>query len=166
MKKPGKMTGEVLKHVAAKPDTVGYPFSPAVMPDRFRGKILFDWKKCIGCHLCEKDCPTDAIKITKVAEKRFEAMFYLDRCIYCAQCVDTCPKDALSVSPAFELAQVDRKKLEEFFHAPLPTPEEIAREAEEKRKAAEARAEAAAKAAAAKAAAEKAAGGEGEKGNS
>ena len=152
MKKPGKMTREVLKHVAATPATVLYPFVPAVMPDRFRGKIVFFWEKCIGCHLCEKDCPSDAIKITKVAEKRFEATFYLDRCIYCAQCVDTCPKKALEASPAFELAQVARAKLEEITHAPLPTPEELAREAEAKAKAAEAKAAAAAKASQQKAA--------------
>ena len=146
MKRPGKMVREVLMHVAATPATVHYPSVPAVSPDRFRGKILFSWEKCIGCHLCEKDCPSYAIKITKVAEKRFEATFYLDRCIYCAQCVDTCPKKALEASPVFELAEVKRASLEEVFHAPLPTPEEIAREAEAKKKAAEAKAATAAKA--------------------
>ena len=150
MKKPGKMLREVLMHVLAPPATVKYPLAPAALPKRFRGRILFSWEKCIGCHLCEKDCPSDAIKITKVAEKRFEATFYLDRCMYCAQCVDTCPKNALEASPEFELAQARRESLEDTFHAPLPTPEELAREAEAKKKAAEAKAAQAAKASAEK----------------
>ena len=68
--------------------------------------------------MCMKDCPSGAIQINKVGEKRFEAVISLDKCIYCAQCVDTCPKDALAITPEFELAQLDRKNLKVVFPPP------------------------------------------------
>lgn len=118
MKKSGKMTREVLRHLGIKPATVLYPFVAAKMPENFRGRIVFDWSKCIGCKMCERDCPSAAIKITKVGDKQFSATFYLDKCIYCAQCVDSCPKSALSTSKKFELAQLDKKNCLEVFDVP------------------------------------------------
>ncbi len=110
MIRPGKMFREVFKHLFKKPATIKYPAESANMPDRFRGKLKFYAEKCIGCKLCMKDCPADAIHIEKIGDT-FEATVDLDKCIYCAQCVDTCPKKALEATTKFELAQIDRKKL-------------------------------------------------------
>lgn len=117
MKKPGAMTREILRHGFKKPATNLYPFAPSITPKGFRGKMMFDPEKCIGCKLCMKDCPADAIEIIKVGEKKFEAKFDLTKCIFCGQCVDSCNKDALSISTTFELAQLDPKKLTVTFHA-------------------------------------------------
>jgi len=122
MKLPGKMTGELLRHVLKTPSTVHYPFVKVDMPDQFRGKILFIAEKCVGCKLCQKDCPANCIVINKVGDKRFEAVFELDRCIYCSQCVDSCNKDALETSPEYELASLDRASLHVVFHAPEAPP--------------------------------------------
>jgi len=119
---PGKMAREVLNALFIKPATVRYPFVKVPMPDRFRGKIAFDSTKCIGCKLCMRDCPANAITITKVGDKQFQAEFCLDRCIYCAQCVDTCPKKALTATAEYELAQFQRNKLKVTFHAEPPPP--------------------------------------------
>ncbi len=122
MKLPGQMTGEVLRHLLRKPATVRYPAVPAVMPPGFRGKIVFHPEQCTGCKLCQKDCPANAIFITKVGEKRFEAEFHLDRCIYCGQCADSCNRDCLEVSQEFELAALSRTTLRAIYHAPPVTP--------------------------------------------
>lgn len=120
--RPGKMVEFVLQSLFKRPATVNYPFTSMPMPDKFRAKLKFDASKCIGCLLCVKDCPADAIKIKKVGEKRFECDLDLGKCIFCAQCVDSCPKRALEATAEFELAQVDRNKLKVVFDAPPESP--------------------------------------------
>jgi len=115
--KPGKMLKQVLESMVKKPATLNYPADKSGMPKGFRGKIIFDPSKCIGCKMCMRDCPANVITINKVGDKRFEAVFDLGRCIYCGQCVDSCLKKALTASAEFELAQVDKKKLKVVFHA-------------------------------------------------
>ncbi len=122
MKKPGKMIPEALKSVFKKPATVRYPAVKVTMPDRFRGKLSFDPSKCICCKLCMRDCPADAIKITKIGADQVECEIDLSRCIYCAQCVDTCPKGALKATPEFELAGLDRAKLKAVFRGQCAKP--------------------------------------------
>ena len=113
MKFPGRMLSFVLKMLVSKPATVNYPVEKAEMPENFRGKLVFAKDKCIGCKLCMKDCPSNAIYIEKTEgeEKKFKASVCLDKCIYCGQCVDSCPKDALKCTKEFELAHFDRDKL-------------------------------------------------------
>lgn len=120
LKRPGKMTCEVLKASIKKPATVRYPYVKIEMPPKFRGKLKFYSDRCIGCKACMRDCPSNAIKITKVGDKRFEAEIILDKCLYCAQCVDSCIKKALESTPEFELAKTDRRELKVIFHAPPP----------------------------------------------
>jgi len=109
--RPGKMIREVLRSIFKKPATNLYPAQKLVMPEKFRGKLKFDPAKCIGCKMCMRDCPTGAITINKVGEKKFEAVIDLGKCIYCAQCVDSCLKKALEATREVELAQQDIKKL-------------------------------------------------------
>lgn len=111
MKKPGSMFPFVMGMLTKKPATNMYPFIKTEMPDRFRGKLKFEQIKCIGCKMCEKDCPSNAIKIEKVGEKVFDAYVYLDRCIYCGQCVDSCPRKALENTKDYELANFDHEHL-------------------------------------------------------
>lgn len=67
-----------------------------------------------------KDCPADAIIITKVGEKQFDCTIDLGKCIYCAQCVDSCMKKALEATKDFELAALNRDQLKVTYHAKLP----------------------------------------------
>jgi formate hydrogenlyase subunit 6/NADH:ubiquinone oxidoreductase subunit I len=111
MSKAGKMLPQALRSLVRKPATIGYPYQKANFPADFRGKLVFDASKCIGCRLCMKDCPSGAIEIVKLADKEFKAVVHLDKCIYCGQCVESCNKDALHCTPEFELAGFDRSKM-------------------------------------------------------
>lgn len=123
-KTPGRMIIEVLESLFKKPATVNYPFIKPPVPEELRGRLKFFPEKCIGCLLCMKDCPSNAITIKKLGDKQFEAIIDLGRCIYCGQCVDSCPKKALAITNEFELAQLDPAKLQLIIKpdAPPATP--------------------------------------------
>ena len=115
MIRPGKMIKQVIQSIFKKPATVLYPFVKEETPKTFRGEIKFYPEKCIGCKLCMRDCPSNAITIRKTADGKFEADIDLAKCIYCGQCVDSCMKKAIETTNVFELAALDRQKLKVTF---------------------------------------------------
>jgi formate hydrogenlyase subunit 6/NADH:ubiquinone oxidoreductase subunit I len=78
---------------------------PVGTPERFRGKIIYEKEKCIGCKLCLKVCPSEAIVFKNEARK---IRVYLARCTFCAQCNDVCPVNCLRMSNEFLLADTDK----------------------------------------------------------
>ena len=111
MSKAGRIFPQAMGMLFKKPATTGYPYVKSAKPANYRGRLKFTPSKCIGCKLCMRDCPANAIEIIKVADKQFKAVVHLDRCIYCAQCVDSCNKSALAITPEFELANFKREDL-------------------------------------------------------
>jgi formate hydrogenlyase subunit 6/NADH:ubiquinone oxidoreductase subunit I len=78
---------------------------PVETPENFRGKIVYDRETCIGCELCLKVCPSEAIAF-KPEEKKIK--IFLARCTFCSQCTDICPVQCLRMSQEFLLAGVDK----------------------------------------------------------
>jgi len=136
MIKPAKLFRELMKTMVSRPATIKYPYERREVARDYRGRILFTAKTCIGCKICERDCPSNAIKIIrlendkctliyksalaeKVVElplerkdnKKFKCVIDLGKCLFCAQCVESCPKKSLSSSANYELAVLDPKNL-------------------------------------------------------
>ncbi|OYT57541.1 NADH-quinone oxidoreductase [Euryarchaeota archaeon ex4484_162] len=78
---------------------------PVETPHGFRGKIVYDKEKCIGCRLCIKVCPSNAIEY-KPDEKKIK--IYVARCTFCSQCNDVCPVKCLNMSNEFLLADAEK----------------------------------------------------------
>jgi NAD-dependent dihydropyrimidine dehydrogenase PreA subunit len=53
---------------------------------------IVDAEKCDGCHSCEEQCPTDAIKVVEDF-----AVVSVDDCIDCNACENACPTQAVKV---------------------------------------------------------------------
>jgi formate hydrogenlyase subunit 6/NADH:ubiquinone oxidoreductase subunit I len=104
---------ELLRSLFKKPVTVRYPFEKTPVPAGFRGNVVFDPAKCIGCNICVNDCPAEAIDIIRVSEteKKFKMILHNDRCIHCAQCVDSCPTKAYHMDTEYETAAFSRHHL-------------------------------------------------------
>ena len=104
-----------------------YPENRATLKiaDRFRAELtlIYDSEgrhKCIGCKICEMNCPNGTIQIaTKMIDlpdgkkKRVldTYMYDLGSCTFCMLCVTTCPQDALEFTNDFEQAVFTRDKL-------------------------------------------------------
>jgi formate hydrogenlyase subunit 6/NADH:ubiquinone oxidoreductase subunit I len=81
------------------------PKPPVPLPPGFRGKIKYYRDKCIGCRLCVKVCPADAVVFLENEKK---IRYHLFRCTFCGQCVEVCPVKALEFTDEYLLA--DYKK--------------------------------------------------------
>jgi len=112
------MFGEVAGALFKKPVTEQYPFERRPVQDGYRGRLVYDPTKCVGCQLCVKDCPSEAIHLITLdkSAKRFVIRYHVDRCTYCGQCVENCRFDCLSMSSdLWELASTDKDSFTLYF---------------------------------------------------
>ena len=54
-------------------------------------KAFVDPERCLGCGLCEANCPAGAIVVDRVA------WINAERCIGCGSCIEVCPQGAISL---------------------------------------------------------------------
>ena len=104
-------------HMQRRPVTVQYPYEKLIPSERFRGRIHFEFDKCISCEVCVRVCPinlpvvdwTFNSEIKKKELKGYSIDFGV--CIFCGNCVEYCPTNCLSMTEEYELAVYDRHEL-------------------------------------------------------
>ncbi len=134
------------KELVTKKVTECYPENRATLqiPDRFRAELTLKYDeegrhKCIGCGICQMNCPNGTIKLTtkmvdmpdgKKKRKLDKYMYDLGSCTFCMLCVTTCPQNALEFSNDFEQAVFQRDSLVKQLNylpekelAPAPKPQ-------------------------------------------
>lgn len=113
----GQGFGVVFSHMGRRPVTVQYPYEKLIPSERFRGRIHFEFDKCISCEVCVRVCPIDLPVVDWAFNpelKKKELYSYsidFGVCIFCANCVEFCPTNCLSVTEDYELAAFDRHEL-------------------------------------------------------
>lgn len=90
--------GFALKNLFSKPVTKNYPAEAPVYPERSRGHIEIDIDNCIMCGMCQRKCPSDAIKVDRATKT-----WSIERmgCVQCQNCVEGCPKKCLHIVPGY-----------------------------------------------------------------
>jgi hydrogenase-4 component H len=84
--------------------TLPYPAASRPVPEKFRGRPLFDAAKCIGCAGCANNCPAREILVFDVCQEIRILKYLGRRCAYCGRCADLCPEKAITMSHEFENA--------------------------------------------------------------
>jgi NAD(P)H-quinone oxidoreductase subunit I len=104
-------------HMQRRPITVQYPYEKLVPSERFRGRIHFEFDKCISCEVCVRVCPINLPVVdwefNKETKKKKLNHYSIDFgvCIFCGNCVEYCPTNCLSMTEEYELSVYDRHDL-------------------------------------------------------
>jgi NAD(P)H-quinone oxidoreductase subunit I len=104
-------------HMGRRSTTVQYPYEKLIPSERFRGRIHFEFDKCISCEVCVRVCPINLPVVdwefNKETKKKKLNHYSIDFgvCIFCGNCVEYCPTNCLSMTEEYELATYDRHEL-------------------------------------------------------
>nr|AID67437.1 18 kDa subunit of NADH-plastoquinone oxidoreductase [Prasinococcus sp. CCMP1194] len=110
-------------HLRRNTITVQYPYKKVLSSERFRGRIHFEFDKCIACEVCVRVCPINLPVVDWVYQKSLKKKqlknYSIDFgvCIFCGNCVEYCPTNCLSMTDEYELSVFDRHQLNYDFFA-------------------------------------------------
>jgi len=110
------------KHLPRKEVTIQYPTERWKMPERSRGIVVLLSDKetgelnCTTCLLCERACPSAAIKIIYEKDekkKRHLKDFIVDNmlCCFCGLCEEACNFAALKMASKYEFSTWNKEDL-------------------------------------------------------
>nr|QFQ51637.1 NADH-plastoquinone oxidoreductase subunit I [Leucobryum juniperoideum] len=106
-----------LDHMNRLPMTIQYPYEKLIPSERFRGRIHFEFDKCIACEVCVRVCPINLPvvdwELRKDVKRKQLKSYSIDFgvCIFCGNCVEYCPTNCLSMTEEYELSIYDRHDL-------------------------------------------------------
>ena len=104
-------------HMRRRPITVQYPYEKLIPSERYRGRIHYEFDKCIACEVCVRVCPINLPVVdwvmNKETKKKELRNYSIDfgACIFCGNCVEYCPTNCLSMTEEYEMSAFDRHSL-------------------------------------------------------
>jgi len=110
------MTKTLFKSILHGPYTELYPIKKKENFELTRGKIEITISDCIFCGLCERRCPTGAIKVEKA-----KSSWSIERlqCIQCNYCNEVCPKKCLRMDNQYTVPSFEKVR-DEYSNARIP----------------------------------------------
>lgn len=110
------------KHLGRHAITIQYPEERWTMPERSRGIVVLLSDKetgelnCTACMLCERACPTAAIRIDAPRDekkKRHLKEFIVDHglCCFCGLCEEACNFSAIKMATKYEFSSESKEEL-------------------------------------------------------
>ncbi len=112
---------EAVKALWHGPYTTKFPKEPAKVFPNYRGRIVFQEEKCVGCGACAEVCPAKARAIEDNKEKKVRRVIhYPEKCIYCGQCVRYCiTQEGIRHTPDFELSSLTKDGYKNYIEKEL-----------------------------------------------
>jgi len=104
------MEDDLFRSLKEKPVTLQFPYEHSEPVKGVRAKVSWDIDKCIGCRLCVRVCPANAIELTGRG-RQAEIKYNVGRCIFCGECVDVCPTEAIYTTRELELVFNNRREM-------------------------------------------------------
>ena len=101
----------VLRRLLQKRETIAYPAGPLELPDAYRGQVIVDIDKCVGCKRCSRDCPSQCLLVDREGKEYVRVMISHDLCASCGLCEWVCPTGAIRLLPQFVGAATSRAAL-------------------------------------------------------
>ena len=110
------MTKTLIKSLFHGPYTGLYPIEKKQTFENTRGQIENNISECIYCGICERRCPTGAIKVEKA-----NSSWSIQRlsCIACNYCTEVCPKKCLTMNNQYYAPSFSSVK-DEYRDARVP----------------------------------------------
>jgi len=99
-----------LYHAFKRTFTIKHPFVKLKPTERYRGRVVLNIDRCIGCKSCVNICPNKALGMVEFGEKKVP-QYDAGRCCLCNLCVEICPTIALSMGYEVEYSEYTRKGL-------------------------------------------------------
>jgi formate hydrogenlyase subunit 6/NADH:ubiquinone oxidoreductase subunit I len=77
-------------------------------PAGYRGMLLHEADKCVGCKICAYVCSPGAITFDESGDQHLTWQYFAEQCTFCGRCVDYCPNSALGFARDAPLVTGDR----------------------------------------------------------
>ena len=88
-----------IRGLAALLGKMGKPLNPKFGENKPREVAVIDEDRCIGCVMCIKPCPTDAI----IGSAKHIHTVIAEDCTGCGLCVDPCPVDCIDMQMLIDI---------------------------------------------------------------
>jgi formate hydrogenlyase subunit 6/NADH:ubiquinone oxidoreductase subunit I len=78
--------------------TVSYPMPHTHLctSNQYRGLIINDPERCVGCSQCAYVCPSAAIEVTRSGDN-YTWTYNPSKCAFCGRCIDRCKPRTLTM---------------------------------------------------------------------